>query len=337
MRKVLYGIVAVIVLLILVGLALPRSSRVEVQTEIDANAATVFAQLNDFRRFSLWAPLTDIDPNVRILYSGERRGVGSTMTWNGGLAGSGTQTITASRPFEGIDIIMNRGETGEANTWFTLAQDDGVTTVSWGFETDYGLNILGRYLAPLFSRIVAREYRSGLARLKELAESLPAADFSDLEIEQIVIDAIEIAYIRTSSEAAPGAVSDAMAKSYFEILKFIDAQGLKDAGAPISIIRTFSGSELRFDAAIPVRGVTEATPRNDAMVKLGYTYGGPVLRARHVGSYRALGETHRKVASYLAAHGMDRNGPAWESYVSDPGSLPEAELLTLVYYPINVE
>ena len=333
----LYGIVAVIVLLILVGLALPRTSRVEVQTEIDANAATVFAQLNDFRRFSLWAPLTDIDPNVRILYSGKRRGVGSTITWNGPLAGSGTQTITASRPFERVDITMNRGETGEAHTWFTLAQDDGGTSVTWGFDTDYGLNILGRYLAPVFSRVVAREYRSGLARLKELAEGLPAADFSDLEIEQIVIDPVEIAYIRTSSEAAPGAVSDAMAEAYFEILKFIDAQGLADSGAPLSIIRAFSGSELRFDAAIPVRGVTEATPRGGAKVKLGFTYGGPVLRARHVGSYRTLGETHRKIASYLAAHGIDRNGPAWESYISDPGSVPEAELLTLVYYPINVE
>jgi effector-binding domain-containing protein len=32
---------------------------------------------------------------------------------------------------------------------------------------------------------------------------------------------------------------------------------------------------------------------------------------------------------------MTRNGPAWESYISDPGSVAEAELITEVYYPIR--
>jgi len=337
MRKLLYGIVVVIVLLIVIGFALPQNGRVEVATKINANAATVFAQLNDFRRFSLWAPLLDIDPNVQVLYSGEHRGVGSTMTWSGTVAGSGTQTITASDPFERIDIVMNRGESAEANTWFVLTEDAGVTTVSWGFETNYGLNILGRYFAPLFSGVVAREYRSGLDRLKELAEGLPAANFSDLEIEQLTVEATEIAYIRTTSAAEPGAMSDAMGKSYFEILNFIDEHGLEDAGAPLSIIRNYSGSELVFDAAIPVQNVAESTPREGPAVKLGSTYDGPVLRIKHVGSYRTLGETHGKIASYLAAHGVARNGPAWESYVSDPGSVAATELITIVYYPIILE
>jgi hypothetical protein len=251
-RKLLYGIGAVIVLLIVIGLALPRSSRVEVTTSINASAATVFAQVNDFRRYSLWAPLVDMDPNVQVLYSGERRGVGSTMTWNGPVAGSGTQTITASKPFERVNIVMNQGESGEAQTWFALAEDTGVTIVSWGFETDYGINILGRYFAPFFSGIVEREYQTGLVSLKELAEGLPAADFSDLQIEQLVVDATEIAYIRTTSGAAPGAISDAMGKSYFEILNFIDEHGLEDAGAPLSIIRTYSGSELVFDVLVAI-------------------------------------------------------------------------------------
>jgi effector-binding domain-containing protein len=126
-----------------------------------------------------------------------------------------------------------------------------------------------------------------------------------------------------------------MGKAYFEILTFIDQHDLHDAGAPMSITRTFSGSELVFDAAIPVRGVTETTPRDGTGVKLGKTYGGPVIRVRHVGSYRDLNATHRKISAYLAALGIARNGAAWESYVSDPGNTPEAELLTYVYYPIK--
>ena len=78
-------------------------------------------------------------------------------------------------------------------------------------------------------------------------------------------------------------------------------------------------------------------PRGDASVKLGKTYEGPVIRVRHVGSYRSLGRTHDKIAAYLAALGIERNGDAWESYVSDPTRTDGAELLTYVYYPIVVE
>ncbi len=336
-QKLIYGVAAVIVLLIVIGFALPRTHSIEVTQEIDAHPATVFALLNDFRRFTLWAPLAEVDPNVRILYSGNSRGAGSTMTWDGAIAGSGKQTIVESRPHEHVMMVLSPGEPGEAKSWFDLAPGTGTTIVSWGFEADYGMNIVGRYFAAMLGSIVARDYQNGLLNLKELAESLPAADFSDIEIEHIVVEAMEIAYLPTSSMPEPSAISEAMGRAYFEILNFIDRHELRDAGAPLSIARTFSGPRLLFDAAIPVKGVSAATPRDGASVKLGFTYGGPVIRVRHVGPYRLLATTHRKISAYLAAHGIERNGDAWESYVGDPGDVPEEELLTFVYYPVRLD
>jgi len=324
-----------VALLIIIGFALPRTHRVEISLEIDAHPATVFALVNDFRRIALWSPLVGTDPNVRIRYSGAMKGVGSTMTWDGTVVGSGTQTIVESRPFEHVGIVMSPGEPSEAKSWFDLAPGSGTTIVTWGFEADYGLNIVGRYFASMLGSIVARDYQAGLAGLKELAESLPSADFSAMEIEHIVVEAATIAYRRTTSRPEPAAISEAMGKAYFRILGFIDDHGLQDAGAPLSITRTFSGSALIFDAAIPVRGVSEDTPRDDAGVRLGKTYGGAVIRVRHVGSYKNLSATHRKIAAYLAALGIERNGDPWESYVSDPGNVPEKDLLTYVYYPIK--
>ena len=65
------------------------------------------------------------------------------------------------------------------------------------------------------------------------------------------------------------------------------------------------------------------------------TYAGNVIRVRHVGPYQGLGATHGKIAAYLAALGIERAGPAWESYVSDPTQVAEDELVTYVYYPIS--
>ena len=336
-QKLIYGIGAFLALLIIIGFALPRTHQVEVTTEIDAHPATVFALVNDFRRFSLWSPWAHTDPNARFLYSGANRGEGAVMTWDGAINGSGNQVIMESRPYDYVEIAMSPGEPGEAKTWFRLTPGVGTTIISWGFEADYGLNIVGRYFASMLGGVVARDYQEGLAALRELAESLPRADFSDIEIEHIVVEADEIAYLSATSRPEPAAIAEAMGKAYFQILTFIDKNDLTDAGAPLSITRDFSGSELAFDAAIPVRGLTDSTPRNTTGVKIGQTYAGQVIRVRHVGSYRLLTTTHRKISAYLAALGISRNGAAWESYVSDPGKVPEDELLTYVYYPIRTD
>lgn len=335
MQKLLYGIFAAIVLLIVVGLALPRTHHVEVSTEIDAHPATVFALINDFRRHALWSPLNSADPDVQILYSGSDRGVGATMAWNGTIVGSGKQTIVESKPYEQVSMVLNPGEPGEAGSRFKLVRGGGTTIVTWGFDADYGMNLVGRYFAAMLGSIVARDYENGLANLKELAESLPAADFSDIEIEHIVVETSQIAYLSTSSRPEAAAISAAMRDAYFEILSFIDEQSLTVVGAPMSILRTFSGAELVFDAAIPVGGVMDATPRSGAVVKLGQTHAGPAIRVKHTGPYRSLTTTHRKISAYLAAHGIERDGAAWESYVSDPGEVAEEKLVTYVYYPIK--
>ena len=210
-----------------------------------------------------------------------------------------------------------------------------MTRVDWRYEIDHGFNLVGRYFGLVQGFIFGAEQEEGLMRLKELAENLPHADFSDIAIEQIIVEAADIAYLRTTSIPEATAISEAMGAAYFSVLSFIDEYGLYDAGAPLSITRTFSGSELVFDAAIPVRGLTAATPRTGESVKIGKTYAGAVIRVKHIGPYRTLGRTHDKIAAYLAALGIERNGDAWESYISDPTRTDEAELLTYVYYPIH--
>ncbi len=335
MQKVLYGIGVFIALLLLGGFLLPSQSSFVVSADIDAPRATVFALVNDMRRHNLWSPVTASDPNARVIFSGPARGIGSSITWDGTVSGSGTQSIAESRPFEYVETVINSGEDSESRTWFELAEGAGFTRMRWGFEHDYGLNVVGRYFGLVVTGIIRRDYETGILELKEMAERLPRANFADVKIEQLMIEASDIAFLRTSSVRAAGATSEAMGAALFEVLNFIDEHGLAEAGAPMSIARAFSGAELRFDSAIPVRGVTSDTPRDSSTVKIGRTYGGTVLRVKHVGSYRTLNETHRKIAAYLAALDLERNGDSWESYISDPSKTDEAELLTFIYYPIK--
>ena len=334
MQRILYATLALLVLLVLGGFAAPRFARVELTIDVDAPAAVVFAQANDLRRVALWAPVNDADPGATVTYSGPPRGVGATVTWDGATIGSGIMEIAESLPHEYVAFLLNPGEPGEAVSWIELGETAGGTRVTRGFEHDYGFNLVGRYFGLMWTGIVKRDYAASLERLSALVEGLPRTDFADLEIEHAFVNSQDIAYVSTSAPPDAASASSALGDAYFEILGFLGAKGIGEAGPPLSIQRGYSGAELRFDAAIPVALPAGAAPATSGRVRLGRTYEGNVVRAEHVGSYARLVETHRKIDSYLAALGLEQNGDAWEVYASDPSRTPEDKLRTEVVYPV---
>ena len=335
MKKTLLSLAAIALLLASLGIALPPRTVVERSILIDAYPATVFALLNDFNQVAQWLPMLDADANAQIDISGPQRGIGARIAWNGPIIGQGQQTIVESVPYERIATALNPGKRSPASNVFSLSPENGMTRLSWRQEREFGLQLAARFYGLVLERVVGPEQERGLVELQRLAENLPRADFSDIEIEQLVVQPQDIAYLQTTSIPQATAISEAMRDAYYRVLGFIDELGLEEAGAPLSITRTFSGAELVFDAAIPVRGVATDMPQSTGAVSMSETYGGPVIRVRHIGAYGALSVTHEKIAAYLAALGITRDGDAWESYVSDPTRTDEALLLTYVYYPVR--
>lgn len=333
-RKSVYAVGGFFVLLAVIGILLPSTAHVQREIEIEAPAASVFALLNDFNQVNKWSPWVDTDPNALFTITGPPRGVGASIAWDGRTLGKGSQTIVESVPFSRLVTRLDLGSQGSAVATFDLSKSATGTQVVWSFDNDFGFNLPGRYFGLLLDGIVGPDYENGLINLKSMAERLPAADFGDIEIEHRTVEATDIAYLPTSSVPEAKAISGALGDAYFKLLNFIDKHELREAGAPMSIGGDFNGSELQFTAAIPIRGLGEDLPANASGVRVGRSYAGKVIRVKHTGSYRTLGRTHDKIAAYLAALGIRRNGDAWESYVSDPTRVEESELLTYVYYPV---
>lgn len=330
-RKLLIGLIAVVVVLAVVGLILPRHVQVKRSVSIDRPASLVYAVVNSFVLFPKWSPWQDLDPNMKQTTEGPRDGVGAKLLWKGNdKVGTGTQTITVSTPNQSIASDLDFGEMGVAKSLVSLAPEGTATTVTWTVDVDMGANPIGHYFGLTMDGMLGKDFANGLAKLKTLVESMPNTDIAGLSAEQVDLKAGPI--LSVTETAAPEAIAKAYADGFTQIGKFMSKNKLKQAGAVMSIGGEMSGSSYKFDAAIPV-------DRADVVgadgVLVSQSYSGKALKATHVGAYEGLAKSYAQMRAYIAAHGYKPNGPLISAFVDDPGTVPADKVRTEIYAPIE--
>ena len=183
MLKPILIILAVIVVLILVVLVVaafrPSEFGVTRSATIAASPATVFAHVNDFKKWKAWSPWERLDPSMQRTYEGTPEGVGAIYRWVGNSqVGSGNMTITESRPGESIRIAMEfiKPFASQATAEFAFAAaGDGKTTVTWtmsGSNSNIVCKAVGLFMD--MEKMVGDQFAEGLRNLTAVAEA-PAA------------------------------------------------------------------------------------------------------------------------------------------------------------------
>lgn len=339
MKKLLLFFVLLAVAFVVGGLFLPRQIHVERSIAVNRPATTVFTLLNGFHVFDRWSPWARLDPNAEYRLSGPATGVGARLDWDGdpALVGTGSQVITLSEPYERIEMHLDFGPQGVADTWFDIRGDQLGSRVTWGFDTDVtegqGMlgGLLGRYFGLFLDRWVGGDYEQGLAQFKAFAESLPAQEFSGADIELLDLQPQTIQYVSGSSSPDGADIAEALATAYGQVMDFISLEGIEVTGAPLAVTRSLSDDRYQFDAAIPVdEGAVDPT----GVVKLGHLPTGRAARIVHVGPYADTPRSYAQLSAWLAAHGLPQGEVSWEHYISDPGETPDAELITHIYVSI---
>ena len=340
--KIFYAVVIALVIFIVVGLFLPRTVHVERSIEIDRPAATLFTLLNSFSTFSAWSPWSERDPSITYEYSGPASGIGAHMNWSGDprLSGSGWQEIIESKPPSLVRMQLDFEQQGQANSYFQIDRTTSGVMVTWGFDTDlvegqgfFG-SLLARYFGLFFDRWIGSDYEQGLVRLKAFAESLPATDFVDIEVEIVEAEPLDILYIATDSRAGPGGVAASLAAAYQEITSFMAENSIEMQAQPMAITRGWDAKDYEFDAAIPVSTTDVELSGN---VRAGKSPSGRAVRVVHRGPYDRMSPSYEKLAAYMAAHGLKEGRVSWEHYISDPGQTPADEIITHIYFLIENE
>lgn len=169
------GIVVVLLVLVVLGLALTKPNEFSMQRETTINAPRdkVFALINDFHNWGQWSPWEKLDPNMKRTYSGPPAGVGSVYEWAGNSdAGAGRMEITKSDVPSRIDIKLDFTAPIEANnmTEFAIDSTAAGTHVVWKM---YGPNnFLSKVMTVFMSvdKMVGPDFEAGLAAMKATAE-----------------------------------------------------------------------------------------------------------------------------------------------------------------------
>ena len=342
LKPILIGLLALIVLLGLIGLFLPSAAHVERSVSIAAPPAAVYEIVNDLRRFNEWSPWFEKDPNARYTFSGPQSGVGSRLQWSStdSSVGTGSQEIIESIPDQRVRTRLDFGPQGGGESVLVLVSDGPGTKLTWGFDTQFGNNILARYFGLAMDSIVGAEYQSGLGKLKALAEStpVPVESGETLKITEVDVSAIDIAYVEGVTDLDPAAISSALGAAYSRIGQFMQAHALRQDGAPLAVNRFYDESGWGFQAAIPVTGVTDAVradAANAGAVRIGRTYAGRALKGIYIGDHSSLPDAYRALEDYMVAKGLDSNGFSWEQYISDPVNTPREKQQTDVYMPVK--
>ena len=174
MLTVILLVIAVIILLVLLlGYTSPRVATMERSILIEASEKDIFPYLNNLKLFvDRWSPWTDKDPNAIHEYNDIPEGVGAFYSWKGEpkKVGEGSMRIEESEANSFVKILLNFKGRGAAYAKWTISRKGESSEVKWNFESDNGMNPIGRIFGRFMDKFLGPDYEKGLNKLKEVVE-----------------------------------------------------------------------------------------------------------------------------------------------------------------------
>jgi hypothetical protein len=175
MFTIIFSVIAVAIAGLLIAAAFrPDAFRIERRIRIEATPDTIFALIDDFRRWTAWSPWEKMDPALERDYSGPPSGKDAAYAWEGNnKVGKGCMQIVESTPYSRIRIQLDFLKPFEAHNTaeFTLQPAGDETDVVWAMygPQPYLSKLMG--LVVSMDTLVGKDFENGLANLKASAES----------------------------------------------------------------------------------------------------------------------------------------------------------------------
>ena len=174
LRKILIALAVIVVGLVAVIFSRPDSFRIVRSATIAAPADVVFPMINDLHNWASWSPWAELDPNMKLTYSGAQSGVGAVYGWIGNdKVGEGRMTILESQPNDKVVIKLEFIKPFEATntTNLTIKPEAGGVNVTWDMTGINNFMSKAVSLVMDMDKEVGGDFAKGLAKMKSVAEA----------------------------------------------------------------------------------------------------------------------------------------------------------------------
>jgi uncharacterized protein YndB with AHSA1/START domain len=171
--KLIAAMAVVIVITLAIAAFRPSTIQIQRSRNMNAPAERVFALINDFHNWPLWAPQDLEDPTMKRTFSGPVAGVGATSEWSGsGNSGKGRMSIVESEAPKRISIAVDFVKPFEAHNQneFTLEPSGTSTKVTWKMRgtNAYFMKVMGLFVNV--DRLMGEHFEHGLENLQKACE-----------------------------------------------------------------------------------------------------------------------------------------------------------------------
>jgi len=173
LKKILIGLVVIIVILVVIGFLLPTEYEVSRYIVIDAKPSKVHDHVGDLKRWEDWMVWKEQDPTIEITFGKRTTGVGARQTWTG-KDGEGEIVFTSSDSKRGVEYDMSMNQSQYTAKGSILYEELGKSTrVTWTMSGDWPLPVVGGYMVLLFKPMMGDSFEQSFSKLKSLIEPAP--------------------------------------------------------------------------------------------------------------------------------------------------------------------
>jgi effector-binding domain-containing protein len=126
---------------------------------------------------------------------------------------------------------------------------------------------------------------------------------------------------------------DTITGSFKKIKTYLDKEGLKPDGLPMTIFTATDDTGFEYQAAVPIAEAPKNPPHGD--IAMGQSPEGQALKFVHRGSYDDLDNTYEAITNYLDDKRLEAKDMFIEEYVTDPVGADPNKLVVNVYVLIK--
>lgn len=149
--------------------------------------------------------------------------------------------------------------------------------------------------------------------------------------EQVELQEMTVIYM--NGQAAWGSAAETLIETFKSLQQYLDKQGLKADGPPMTIYTQTDDTGFQFRAAIPVKSPPADPPKGDFAV--GKSPSGKALKFVHRGTYDAMDTTYEAITNYLDDKQLEAKDLFVEEYPNGPMKTPDDKLVVNIYVPIK--